>query len=353
MEETNKLILIGNGFDLAHGLKTSYKDYLDWYLSKAFQQSISNNKYNDSLIEIDNIFIGMNIHYTTLPKTMEEVLNFFKGNSPQKIKYNSPFFQSIINSLKSKNWVDIEYYYYKQLKQYFFSETSYNNKIKMVRELNNQFNCIINELSEYIKYVNSTIKDVSPLEIKQGSKNLSIAFERAKKGQEIKFLNFNYTETLVAKKYAKEDDIIYIHGRAADLINNPIIFGYGDESDPVYQNIEDSGENIYLEHIKSFGYFQTENYHKVLNYIDSAPFTAFIVGHSCGLSDRILLNEIFEHPNCKAIEIFFYETKSGTNNFRDITFEISRHFKPNNKNMMRRKVGHKNIKNIIPQNPNV
>ncbi len=29
----NKLILIGNGFDLAHGLKTSYRDFLPWYLN--------------------------------------------------------------------------------------------------------------------------------------------------------------------------------------------------------------------------------------------------------------------------------------------------------------------------------
>ena len=27
----NRLVLIGNGFDLAHGLKTSYKDFIDWY----------------------------------------------------------------------------------------------------------------------------------------------------------------------------------------------------------------------------------------------------------------------------------------------------------------------------------
>ena len=27
----NRLVLIGNGFDLAHGLKTSYADFIDWY----------------------------------------------------------------------------------------------------------------------------------------------------------------------------------------------------------------------------------------------------------------------------------------------------------------------------------
>ena len=27
----NRLVLIGNGFDLAHGLKTRYEDFLNWY----------------------------------------------------------------------------------------------------------------------------------------------------------------------------------------------------------------------------------------------------------------------------------------------------------------------------------
>lgn len=30
---TKKLIIIGNGFDLAHGLKTSYKDFINWHIN--------------------------------------------------------------------------------------------------------------------------------------------------------------------------------------------------------------------------------------------------------------------------------------------------------------------------------
>ena len=28
----NRLVIIGNGFDIAHGLKTSYMDFINWYL---------------------------------------------------------------------------------------------------------------------------------------------------------------------------------------------------------------------------------------------------------------------------------------------------------------------------------
>ncbi|MBO7224693.1 MAG: hypothetical protein J6V35_02135 [Bacteroidales bacterium] len=27
----NRIIIVGNGFDLAHGVKTSYKDFIEWY----------------------------------------------------------------------------------------------------------------------------------------------------------------------------------------------------------------------------------------------------------------------------------------------------------------------------------
>ncbi len=47
-----RIILIGNGFDLAHGLPTKYSDFLLWYINKAIQKhNISNNKkYIDELI---------------------------------------------------------------------------------------------------------------------------------------------------------------------------------------------------------------------------------------------------------------------------------------------------------------
>ena len=30
----NRIILIGNGFDLAHGLPTRYEDFINWYWEK-------------------------------------------------------------------------------------------------------------------------------------------------------------------------------------------------------------------------------------------------------------------------------------------------------------------------------
>ena len=348
--EFNRLVLIGNGFDLAHGLKTSYRDFLDWYICDAFKQfcSTTRRNYADPLIEIKSKFSGNYSNYSKTPVNFQEVLELIQINDLQFINYKSNFFQRIIKLHGESKWVDIEVFYFRLLKA-FFRNSSNSEKHESIKRLNDEFEFLIIKLTEYIKTINADILKLnkSPFETSRSNLKEVISFD---KGTSIvKFLNFNYTETLPFVYSIAQDEIIHIHGRANQIEENPIIFGYGDESDPEYQKIEDSGENIYLEHIKSFAYFQTDNYNQLLSFIDSKPFDVYIVGHSCGLSDRVLLNQIFEHSNCNGIDIFYYKRPDGSDNFKEITQEISRHFKPPNKSTMRMRVRNKNSKNFIPQ----
>lgn len=43
----NRVIFIGNGFDLAHGLKTRYEDFINWYWTKRVKEFIECSKYPD------------------------------------------------------------------------------------------------------------------------------------------------------------------------------------------------------------------------------------------------------------------------------------------------------------------
>ena len=59
----NKLIIVGNGFDLAHGLKTSYKDFTEWYLEKiinSIKESIGSKKSSEINNELLRIKINPN-----------------------------------------------------------------------------------------------------------------------------------------------------------------------------------------------------------------------------------------------------------------------------------------------------
>ena len=47
----NRLIIIGNGFDLAHGIKTSYKDFIADYLCNAINTFFENRIYSDDFAD--------------------------------------------------------------------------------------------------------------------------------------------------------------------------------------------------------------------------------------------------------------------------------------------------------------
>ena len=143
---------------------------------------------------------------------------------------------------------------------------------------------------------------------------------------QILLLNFNYTSTadLYVSK-GSDFEINHIHGEL-DNEKSPIIFGYGDELDDDYKEIAKLNDNDYLKNIKSIRYLETDNYRRLLSYIDSAPFQIYIMGHSCGNSDRTLLNTLFEHKNCVSIKPFYHQKDDGSDNYIELIQNISRNF---------------------------
>ena len=105
-----------------------------------------------------------------------------------------------------------------------------------------------------------------------------------------------------------------------------MIFGYGDELDDNFKKLLDSNENECLRNVKSIKYQESDNYRNVLAFIESAPFQVCIMGHSCGNSDRTLLNTLFEHKNCISIKPYYYIKQDGTDNYLELVQNISRNF---------------------------
>lgn len=172
---------------------------------------------------------------------------------------------------------------------------------------------------------------------------------------EILILDFNYTATTSlyrdefvehynpGRTGSRQPEIIHIHGQLNHPYN-PIIFGYGDERGEDYQKLENLEENELLENIKSIKYLNTSNYDDLLSFIESDEYEVFVMGHSCGNSDRTLLSALFEHSNCLSIQPFYYEwidseTKEQKDNYSDIVRNISRNF--SDKTSMRSKVVNK------------
>ena len=355
----NRIILIGNGFDLAHGLKTSYKDFIDDYFVK-----IKNNIKVEPTDRYDykgeKRYIRYSFENESISFLQETEYSFRLDDIIRGAQYKNKFLETVTKKFGLKNWVDIEEEYYFALKSiinnkdviFKWSKYSFNppedKKIKYdsIDELNECFNQIEIELAKYLKQEYQTEFKESVIKSKDIYRNLlmiigsnfkpkdftTIETSERFKPRNILFLNFNYTPTeglYYGPNAGINAETIHIHG---ELFNdkNPIIFGYGDELDEHYQQILKNGDNRLLENVKSIKYAETDNYKRMLNFINSDEYQVLIMGHSCGNSDRTLLNTLFEHKNCQSIKIFYYEKTNEkgekSDNFSDIYRNITRNF---------------------------
>ena len=73
--------------------------------------------------------------------------------------------------------------------------------------------------------------------------------------------------------------------------------------------------------------------------MEADKYQIFILGHSCGNSDRTLLSTLFNNDNCVSIKVYYHKMDDGTDNYSDVIRNISRNFK--DKNLMRDKVVNK------------
>ncbi len=350
----NRLIIIGNGFDIARKLKTRYYDFIRAYIKATINDSTNgtiknlsfnvgyvNNEATNRIASVGAQF-GYMVNHKNLDEFNEQMINFFLSANYSQENHDSIFkpisgsiFERALKNIQLLGWADIEAIYYEML-------------CKIAERLNNEENPE-DDCRHKLRLLNSEMEELKKQLIKylseeQKNTQLSLDWELVntaftkkdftsakaidcigKEPEECTILNFNYTS--VFKGGFSNPEVINIHGYINNT--NSIVFGYGDEKDKYSSVLEQLNDNEYLEHIKSFGYLQNSEYNKLIGFLERGQFQVCIVGHSCSLSDKTLLNYIFQHPDCKSIKIYFYEkvdeeTKVKTDNFNELLYNISR-----------------------------
>lgn len=368
----NTIFIIGNGFDLAHGLQTRYEDFILTLLKRDLNKLVeiyhTSPNYLFNLKET-NIELGQNHTSQIVEYIRTKVINFKtiselknkvgKGKHIVKLTFKNVILQRIWDSLQSSNWSDIEWQYFKLLSEILIPEKgspSIDQTPHLDRKLillNQGIDDISLQFSEYLTNVIDKFKTDFDL-IKRFNEILI-----KHSGVNNMILNFNYTSTVMHCPVANSYETIPIHGVLGQ--SQPLIIGYGDETTELYKEMENRNNFNYLKHTKSSRYAENDNYIKVHSFInDFTPGTIekpasingdeyeiVVLGHSCGLSDRVLLKELMEKPNCNKIHVYYYDDKNGNNDFLRTVSNISRHFE--DKVEMRSKVQSFDVKYRMPQ----
>jgi hypothetical protein len=339
----NLVVIIGNGFDLAHGLKTGFSHFAEHYLNKIisndiienlddskrlknnFKKKVSNIKIESehSVIKSFNKSNHLNIamfndkpelidydNFTEVVanKELKEIKKIIKDKPSvfAKVLTNSFFGKLYSNSYS--NWFDIEQAYYKELTEILnwkknqilpsFTKKEKTTKEKL-QELNNEFEEVKLEFKKYLENIVIINEDNNVYH------SLSNHFKNRKN---VTFINFNYTNTISSYfrlRHDNELDIeniknIFIHGN----LNREIIFGYGDDTNAEYKRMKNSKEKEYIRNFKTFYYLKSTDYRKVLNELETKDnYDTLIIGHSLDTTDKTILKKILDTEKCDYIEL--------------------------------------------------
>lgn len=337
-----RIVIIGNGLDIAHGLETRYLDFVSYYLKKFLKKLIK-----DGLCVMDNPFFILKINASNRllfqgnPKgngVIDELFssqNIMKHGIEALMQENNIEFKykDNLNLLKftldenNKDWGNIENSFIKMMDKII------DDSKELTIELNYQLEILKDELFEYLKdYVEPKIDENTKInELEE------IIFSDPEIVNEIIFINFNYTSTLkyliktrmnpYQQFFTTGNRIVnvnynikfyHIHG-SIEKGKKSIIFGYGNENHRSYDKFKLIHPQVSLKNFKTVWYNKYSEYQDVLKQIKSGEYEVFCFGHSFSSTDKTLLKTIFSNKNCLRVKNFYKKNIDDySRNFIDI-----------------------------------
>lgn len=355
---TPRLLIIGNGFDIAHGLPTKYKDFLDF--SKTYcriyetyrnsSKRLSNRQFDgliDNELDANVLAILRDIF----------VRDGFKCSTSESIQKDNPFLEELWNMMTENFWLLYFGYLYEEKKLKGLNWIDFESEISDIIQwidkssflIENDIDYVIRHLRESVKFdekrrwIFEGIRDLctsenyeqlidelySELEKLTRAlniylclfvENISIAKNNIIERIDPDFvISFNYTHTF-EKLYNSSSQICYIHGECNLTKNMNIVLGIDEylvDSDrdnkidmaifkKFIQRIRNRNDTNYRTWINRW-----EN--DLLEYKNQDPIInkkypkveVYVYGHSLGVSDKDILSLCLK-PENMFIKIYAY-----------------------------------------------
>lgn len=282
----SKLFIIGNGFDLAHGLKTSYDDFRSYLI-------------DEEDIEMEHLVIpaGVNQPDGGISYNQSDVLSllFYLISEAES---NTEKWSNIETSLGHLNFHEI----FDTLPE-IFDEDGDVDHWKQIRIYEDLASDLVIPMATLKKLFSKWISTVDTGDIEAIQDFLTLI------DTDDQFLNFNYTDTLEQVYLVPEKNICYIHGTQYD----EIYFGHGDSEDKTDRFMADflGAENYLLDINEQL----RKNTSKALNnnqaFFDNLATLKIEKIYSHGFSfnevDKIYLEEICRQIDTSKITWYFHD----------------------------------------------
>lgn len=291
----NNLYIIGNGFDLAHKLPTSYKDFAYFIYKEYIADTQPGYKFlerEEFLKESENILRLLRDDIWDFPPSEVE------GVQPRSYEEGLILgFLGILGYARTADlWSELESALgnidYKSIRHAIDDVVDSDGDFDMgktgfVLEDGSQ------EWPSAAYKFNSTFRNwINTVEIEKSKRKES--FYNYLKGHKGYFLNFNYTETLQKLYCIQDRDVLHIHGFRGDE-ESSIIMGHNSGEIKYESSMLGYNDNIRSLHVALKKNLQLDSLKKFLNACEDIA-NIICIGFSFGDSDDEYIRALINHP---------------------------------------------------------
>ena len=302
------ILILGNGFDLAHGLKTRYTDFLDywkkdknvenvWLKHFVNRQKQLGDKWIDLEEEIYNVIKEIN-------KNLKDITDNYRYNSLSKLcSFKKDYTDEKFDLSKINKYfkipiriVETDEKEYGIIGQFYYFKT-YKGLINFLYDQLRDFT------KQFKKYL--SLEFLNNLTIKKYNFKLS-------KNKIRKVLNFNYTSTykLLYDQYSIDSKYVYIHGRVLPSSDCELVLGTQS-----FSNEEINVEfNVFKKHNQRHRYGTIEAYQDLLKELNDKRRIInpvfHVIGHSLDKADHNILRHIFKVRENSTINIYYHNQEA-------------------------------------------
>lgn len=298
----NNVLVIGNGYDLAHKLKTKYDDFIQ-YIKDAEEDDSFIPKQEDrefihKCIET-NGFLNYFLNYTNkvpgwvdLEKLIREIIHYFEFFFANYIDFidtrddvaldASSLDMSQSQMLRTINCLfefeplfdrdDTKGFHYSlhMNPEYYTSEFGLNKR-EILKFLKAQLDEVIDLLQRYLVYATENLDKIDKI---QQIADINPRY----------VISFNYTHTY--KRYGiRDEDVLHVHGR---LLKNNMVLGFNDE-DP--ENLDFVYFKKYFQRIQKLTGYIDERKMGIYDPLYDNPIVHFY-GHSMDKTDGDIIEKL-------------------------------------------------------------
>lgn len=343
------ILVIGNGFDLWHGLPTRYTDFVNFIKvlksmlpdcgEREFINAIKVSPLCKDYPQFKSLFTDFHSNSSSHSNQIQEIMTYL-------IKNNSWINYFIKKDISNKNWTGFEGDIAKVINKYYSSfervkhngegaaASFFNDILKMQfsmwQDFTSQDQLIDNLLIDLKRLIRCLeiyfclCLDLIPVEKKLDCVSGMNTID--------KVLSFNYTNTferVYASCFPEKPEYCYIHGRASltnNIDSNNMVLGIDEFLDPVSRNSD-------LEYIGFKKYYQ-----RILNQTDynytqwlkeQSEKNIYVIGHSLDSTDQDVLRDLFlqdrfhnaaveSSPDQVRIKVFYHNRENNATQIKNL-----------------------------------